>query len=161
MSGRMHSYEVDLHWTGNGQQGSVPFRRHVRDYTLSIEGKPPIAGSSDRVFRGDPSRWNPEDLLVASLAACHKLWYMGLCVDAGITVVAYDDHATGTMVEDETGAGQFVEVVLRPDVTIAVGGDLDAAMALHEIAHARCFIARSVNFAVEHEPSIRFADPER
>ena len=47
-----------------------------------------IAGSADPAFRGDRTRYNPEDLLVASLAACHMLWYLHLAADAGVVVVA-------------------------------------------------------------------------
>jgi organic hydroperoxide reductase OsmC/OhrA len=78
MGDRTHRYEVKLLWTG-GTALAVPFGKHDRSYDLQSLGKPTLPGSSDAVFRGNPSRWNPEDLLVASLSACHHLWYMGLC----------------------------------------------------------------------------------
>jgi organic hydroperoxide reductase OsmC/OhrA len=137
---------------------AVPFGKHDRSYDLQAPGKPKIAGSSDAVFRGHPSRWNPEDLLVASLSACHHLWYMGLCAAAGIVVLAYEDAADGMMIEEEAnGAGQFVHVTLRPRVTLAPGSDRQKALALHHTAHERCFIARSVNFPVEHAPIVEIA----
>lgn len=82
------------------------------------------------------------------------LWFLHLCADAGITVIGYVDDASGTMEEDIGGGGRFVEVVLRPRVT--VGGLADAAplRALHDAAHAKCFIARSVNFPVRCEPQV-------
>lgn len=149
---REHRYEVHLAWTG-GQQGSSPFRNHSRDYLLISGTKPPISGSADPVFRGNPARWNPEELLVASLAACHQLWYLGLCAAAGIVVVAYEDDAEGVMRETSPGgAGAFTEVVLRPRVVLAPASDLATAEALHHQAHERCFIARSVNFPVTLVP---------
>ncbi len=149
MGSRTHHYRVALNWTGGSDAGSH------RDYMLTAPGKPPIAGSSDSVFRGDAARWNPEDLLVASLSACHQLWYLGLCAAAGIEVTAYADQAEGTMTEVSAGgAGQFTEVVLRPRVTLAAGADTAKALALHQQAHANCFIARSVNFPVRHEPVV-------
>lgn len=153
MAPRSHTYRTHLTWTG--ATAGVPFRNHRRDYRITASGKPPLAGSCDPVFRGDATRWNPEDLLVASLSACHQLWYLGLCAAACIEVLAYEDKAEGTMVEEAAGgAGQFTSVVLRPQVTIAGGADVAKATALHAEAHDRCFIARSVNFPVRCEPAV-------
>src|SRR3954468_19455386 len=130
MAARAHTYRTRLTWTG--AVATVPFRSHRRDYRIEATGKPAIEGSSDAVFRGDAARWNPEDLLVASLSACHQLWYLGLCAAAGIEVLTYEDAAEGTMVEDSAGgAGQFIEVVLRPRVTLRAGTDAGKAQALH------------------------------
>lgn len=125
--------------------------------TLAVDGKPDIAASSDKPFRGDPARWNPEDLLLGALSECHLLSYLHACVQAGVVVVAYTDDASGTMVEDGRGSGAFTEVVLRPTVTIADASMRDAATAAHAQAHAWCFIANSVNFPVRHEPTILVA----
>ena len=161
MADRRHHYGTRLVWTG-GKERTESFRNHVRAYEISAPGKPVIAGSSDPVFRGDAGRWNPEELLVASLSACHKLWYMGLCAAAGIVVLAYEDVAEGIMVEEEAGrAGQFVQVMLRPRVTLAPGSDRQKAELLHQTAHAKCFIARSMNFPVMHEPVVEIAHPHR
>jgi organic hydroperoxide reductase OsmC/OhrA len=150
MTARTHIYRTHLTWTGS--EAAVSFRRHNRSYRITAGDKAPIEGSSDAVFRGDASRWNPEDLLVASLSACHQLWYLGLCAAEGIEVVAYEDAAEGTMVEESSGgAGAFTEVVLRPRVIVASEVDVARARVLHTIAHENCFIARSVNFPVRHE----------
>src|SRR5690242_19016254 len=147
MATRTHTYRTHLTWTG--ADPAVPFRNHRRDYHISAEGKPPIAGSSDAVFRGDAARWNPEDLLVASLSACHQLWFLSMYAASGIEVLAYEDATAGSMVEESAGgAGQFTEVVLRPRVTVRAGADAAKAQALHAVAHDKCFIARSVNFPV-------------
>jgi organic hydroperoxide reductase OsmC/OhrA len=157
MSAGTHSYQTRLIWTGG--TASVPFRNHDRSYRIDAPGKPRIPGSSDKVFRGDARRWNPEDLLVAALSACHHLWYMGLCAAAGIVVLAYEDMAEGEMVEESPGEpGQFVRVTLRPKVTLAPDSDKDRALALHATAHENCFVARSVNFAVEHFPIVKVAE---
>lgn len=120
-------------------------------------GPTPIAGSSDPAFRGDPGRWNPEQLLTASLAQCHLLWYLHLCAAAGVVVTAYTDDASGTMVEDADGGGRFTEVILRPRVLVAAPGMAGQAAALHRAAHEKCFIAASVAFPVRHEPTIMVA----
>jgi organic hydroperoxide reductase OsmC/OhrA len=132
--------------------GTSGYRDYRRSHDISGAGKETINGSSDPLFRGDAKRWNPEELLVASLSACHQLWYLHLCADAGVVVEAYEDEAQGVMEEAEDGGGRFVEVILRPRVRIAWGSDKTRALSLHLQAHAKCFIARSVNFPVRCEP---------
>ena len=151
--GREHRYNVTVTWTGNTGTGTSGYRSYERRHEIAAEGKPAIGASSDPVFRGDRTRWNPEELLVAALSSCHQLSYLHLCADAGIVVVEYVDHAEGWMVETPDGSGQFTRVVLRPKVTISAG-DAAKAKELHHEAHAKCFIARSVNFPVECEPEI-------
>lgn len=150
---RRHIYQVSVRWTGNTGSGTSGYRDYERSHEISATGKPSIFGSSDPAFRGDRTRWNPEDLLVASLSTCQKLWFLHLCSEAGIVVTAYVDEATGVMEESDDGGGQFVEVVLRPKVTLARGSDAVQARVLHQTAHSKCFIARSVNFPVRCEPS--------
>ncbi len=150
---REHTYSVELDWTGNAGSGTSSYGAYSRAHELRVVGKPPILGSSDSGFRGDPARWNPEELLVASLAACHQLWYLHLCAIAGIVVESYSDRASGVMLEEDGGAGQFASVTLRPHARLAPGADEQKALRLHQEAARMCFIARSVSFPVHHEPS--------
>jgi organic hydroperoxide reductase OsmC/OhrA len=152
MPGREHRYTPTVTWTGNSGSGTSGYKAYSRDHVISIAGRPDIAGSSDPAFRGDPTRHNPEDLLVASLSACHMLWYLHLASEAGIVVVEYRDMAEGVMVEVAVRGGWFERVTLRPVVTIAAGGNISRAEALHEAAHGKCFIANSMNFPVLCEP---------
>ncbi len=151
---KIHGYAVGVHWSAAGGEGTKTYRRYSRNHTIAVEGKPPIAASSDPAFRGDPGRYNPEELLVASLSSCHLLWYLHLCATNGVTVVEYRDDAEGTMKEDTGGAGEFVLVRLRPVVTVSPESDRSRALQLHHEAHDLCFIARSVKFAVEVEAQI-------
>jgi organic hydroperoxide reductase OsmC/OhrA len=151
-----HSYDVRVEWTGNLGSGTDGYRAYSRDHELLADGKTSIAGSSDPAFRGDRARWNPEELLVASVAQCHMLWYLHLCTVAGVVVTDYRDHAHGVMTMDATGGGgQITEVVLGPRVTVADASMEEKARALHGDVHAVCFIARSVNFPITHQPVIR------
>lgn len=148
-----HHFAVEMRWTGNQGTGTSGYRAYGRDHEISAAQKShAIAGSSDRTFHGDSSRYNPEELLIAALSSCHMLAYLHLCADAGIVVTAYEDAAKGTMVLNRDGSGQFTEVVLSPVVTLADPSQQDAANALHHRAHELCFIARSVNFEVRCEP---------
>jgi organic hydroperoxide reductase OsmC/OhrA len=155
MAGDEHRYEVVNEWTGNQGTGTSAYRAYARTYDLRspIDGKPAIPGTSDPAYRGDPRRWNPEELLVAALSGCHELWYLHLCAVNGIVVTAYEDRAEGWMPVDAKGVGGFRRVLLRPRVTIA-SGDPDRARALHADAHRMCNVASSVNFTVDHEPEI-------
>lgn len=153
MSKGTHTYTVRVVWDGNRGRGTADYRAYGREHTISAGAKPDIPGSSDPAFRGNADRWNPEDLLVAATSACHKLWYLHLCADAGIAVQSYVDDAIGTMVEDAQG-GRFTRVVLRPRVVIRAGDDAALAARLHQQAHAKCYIANSVNFPVICEPAI-------
>lgn len=154
MDEKEHRYAVRVVWTGNTGAGTVQYRGYERAHEIAATGKPTIKGSADAMFRGDPARWNPEELLVASLSACHKLWYLGLCSQEGVVVVSYEDDAEGVMTEEASGAGQFTSVTLRPRITISVNSEEAVARSLHARAHEMCFIARSMNFPVHHEPTI-------
>ncbi|OZI28100.1 peroxiredoxin [Bordetella genomosp. 1] len=147
-----HHYRVTVTWTGNTGSGTSGYRDYRRDHVVSAAGRPAIAGSSDPAFRGDASRWNPEDLLLASASACHQLWYLHLCADAGIAVLAYEDSAEATMVDGE--GGHFTRIVLRPRVTVRAGDDLALAERLHHAAHAQCFVANSLKTPIDCVPVI-------
>jgi organic hydroperoxide reductase OsmC/OhrA len=158
---RSHTYEISVLWTGNRGTGTSDFRSYDRAHEVSADGPHLIEGSSDPGFRGDKTRWNPEQLLVVSLSQCHMLWYLHLAADAGVTVVAYSDDAVGTMVEEPDGSGHFTEVVLRPHVIVADPAMVATAESLHGRIGDFCFIARSVNFPVRHEPVTAVAEAAR
>ena len=152
--GREHRYRATVTWTGNLGEGTADYRSYSRDHEVSGAGKPVLPGSSDPAFRGDPERWNPDELLVAALSQCHMLWFLHLCAVNGIVVISYADDARGIMAERGDGAGEFTAVTLRPRAAIADPGQADRALELHEEAGRLCFIARSVNFPVSCEPVI-------
>ena len=153
MSGKQHTYRADIVWTGNRGVGTRGYRDYGREHEIRSGGKPAISGSSDPKFRGDAARWNPEELLVGSLSACHQLWYLHLCSAGGVVVTAYEDRAEGVMIETEDGGGHFASVTLRPHARLAAGSDPVRAAALHHDAHEMCFVANSVNFPVAVEPT--------
>lgn len=157
-----HHYELTATWQGDQGTGTSGYRDYSRDVTITVEGKPDLLASADKPFRGDPGRWNPEDMLIASLAECHLLSYLHACVKAGVVVVAYSDRASGVMREDGRGGGAFTEVLLRPEVIVTDQSMIAAAESAHDDAHRMCFIANSVSFPVRHEASVsaaRAAEP--
>jgi organic hydroperoxide reductase OsmC/OhrA len=151
-----HAYTVTVEWTGDLGSGTSDYRAYSRDHDLLADGKPPISASSDPAFRGDRTRWNPEELLLAALSECHMLTYLHLCAVSGVTVVGYEDRAHGVVAMDRRGGGgQFTEAVLRPEVTVADESMVERAGQLHEDVPSLCFIARSVNFPVHHDAVTR------
>jgi organic hydroperoxide reductase OsmC/OhrA len=153
-----HGYKARLIWDGNLGDGTSTYGGYGRKYRVQIDGKPELKGSADPMFRGDRDAYNPEDLFVASLSACHLLSYLALCARSKINVIAYEDDASGVLKLRPDGGGSFESVILRPVVTITPESDERRAMELHETAHDLCFIAASVSIPVQHEPQIRIAD---
>jgi len=152
-----HNYNLTITWTGNKGAGTSNYQSYERSHTIAIDGKPEILGSSDPNFQGDKSKYNPEELLLASLSSCHMLWYLHLCAEAKIIVLNYIDNATGTMVETANGGGHFTEVTLKPVVTLSENSMLKEALKLHQKANELCFIANSVKFPVHHQPEFKIA----
>jgi len=149
-----HKFQVTTRWTGNLGTGTSAYAAYSRNHEISAPGKATHIEGSSAVKRGDHSRYNPEELLVGALSACHMLWALHYCADAGIVVTEYVDDAHGEMVERGDGSGEFTSVVLRPRMKITDPARVEDAIAVHGRVHAVCAIARSVNFAVSCEPSV-------
>jgi organic hydroperoxide reductase OsmC/OhrA len=154
---KTHTYRTTVRWTGNQGSGTSAYRAYSRNHEISAVGKPVVPASSDPAFNGDPGRYNPEDLLVASLSGCHMLWYLHLCAVNKVVVLEYEDNAAGIMEQTADRGGHFVEVTLHPTITITAQSNLDTARRLHHDAHEKCFIANSVNFPVRVQPEFRAA----
>ena len=152
---KTHHYQTKVVWTGNEGSGTSSYKAYNRNHTISVTGKSaPILGSSDPAFRGDKTRYNPEEMLLASLSACHLLWYLHLCSIHDVVVIEYIDQATGVMEETENGSGRFTEVVLHPSITVEKENMIAKAITLHHEANQMCFIANSCNFSVKHAPHV-------
>jgi organic hydroperoxide reductase OsmC/OhrA len=152
MAGKEHRYRLTMTWTGNTGDGTATYKSYERAHVITAPGKADIAGSSDKNFRGDASRWNPEDLLVASASTCHMLWYLHLCAVNGVVVLDYRDEPEGLMIEEANGSGAFARVVLRPHIKLSAESDEAKARELHHEAHKMCFIANSVKCDIATEP---------
>jgi organic hydroperoxide reductase OsmC/OhrA len=147
-----HNFKLTIKWTGNKGTGTSRYDAYERSHSILAVGKPELLASSDPAFKGDGTKYNPEDMLIASLSSCHMLWYLHLCADAGVIVEDYTDNATGTLLVLPKGGGHFSEVTLNPVVTVTEKSMIDRANELHKQANEKCFIANSVNFKVHHNP---------
>lgn len=145
-----HLYTLTVKWTGNIGADTPDYLSYERSHMISANGKPEIIGSSDPHYRGDSSKYNPEELFLSSLSSCHMLWFLHLCSDRKILIVEYIDNPEGTMVTNHSGAGRFIEVTLNPFITLRDNHTQMATLEeLHILAHQRCFIANSVNFPIK------------
>jgi organic hydroperoxide reductase OsmC/OhrA len=152
---KTHHYDIQVRWTGNQGAGTSSYTAYARNHEISAAGKQIVLpGSSDPAFRGDAARYNPEELLVASLSACHMLWVLHLCADRKIVVTSYEDRASGEMSMEKDGSGKFTRVTLHPKMQITSADQVSAALQAHHRAHQLCFIANSVNFDVTVDPEI-------
>lgn len=149
-----HHFSTSVFWTGNRGTGTSGYRDYGRDHSVTAAGVPALLGSADRTFHGDRDRWNPELLLIAALSQCHMLSYLHVAVLHGVAVTQYEDSATGTMVLNADGSGQFSSVTLNPRIAVAEPAMAELALSLHAEASRKCFIARSVNFPVHHVPGM-------
>jgi organic hydroperoxide reductase OsmC/OhrA len=150
-----HNYNLTIKWTGNTGTGTSNYKEFERSHSILVDHKAEILGSSDPAFRGDKTKHNPEDLLLASISSCHMLWYLHLCAMAGIIVTDYIDNATAILVETENGGGKFTEATLHPIVTITDISMTEKANELHKKANELCFVANSLNFPVNHKPTTK------
>jgi len=148
---KTHEFTSEIVWTGDRGAGTAHHRGYDRTWRSVTAGQPAMVCSNDPMLGGDPSKPNPEDLLLSSLAACHMLWYLHLASEAGIVVRGYEDAPLGVGETGSRGEGRFVRAVLRPTIRVERGADLTKADALHAAVHAFCFIARSVNFPISYE----------
>jgi organic hydroperoxide reductase OsmC/OhrA len=148
---KQHNYSLTVKWTGNKGEGTNGYKSYERSHEIVIDGKEIIKGSSDPAFLGDNTKYNPEELLLASISSCHMLWYLHLCSDADIVVTNYVDNAKGIMEETVDGGGKFTSVTLYPTITLKNISQQENANALHSKANELCFIANSLNFKVQHQ----------
>ena len=152
-AGTEHRFEARVTWPKVAGT-STATTSFARDYALSLNDKPELLGSGPTVFQGNAAGLNPEEMFTASVTACHMLTYLALAAYRKLTVTSYEDHGTALLQKVGPGKLKFTEVVLRPRVKIAAGGDLALAQKLHHDAHEACFVANSVNFPIRVEASI-------
>ena len=149
----MGSYDATVSWESDGQFASGKYSRR---FLMRFDGGAEVLGSSSpHVVRpplSDPAGVDPEEALVASVSACHMLWFLALAKEAGFDISSYRDEASAKMGKDERGKVALTRITLRP--TILFEGRQPTAEELgrlHEEAHERCFIANSLRTPIEVE----------
>lgn len=144
-------FKVEINWQEKPKEELEANRRIAKNHVVCMEGKPDLPVSAAKIFKGDPNLYNPEELLLSSLASCHMMSYLYCCAQEKIEVIAYTDSAEALLETSEDGSGRVSQVTLHPIVTIANEKQMQQALELHIKANELCFIANSCNFPVLHE----------
>ena len=147
-----HLFKAKLDWFFSVTEKDSPSKTYQKSHRITIEDKAVLQVSAAKVFKGDPSLYNPEDLLLSSVVSCHMMSYLYVCEQSGIEVLSYSDEAEATLEVLANGSGRFVNVKLYPKVIIANKEKIAEALLLHQKANELCFIANSCNFPIEHFP---------
>ena len=148
----MHRYEATVTWRRDGAAFSD--NRYSRGHEWSFDGGIRVPASSSPAVVPEPmslaNAVDPEEALVAATASCHMLWFLSLAAKRGYVVERYEDAAFGVMGKVDGGKVAFTQITLRPAIAFAGDKQPDAAAiaALHERAHAECFIANSLRCPV-------------
>jgi organic hydroperoxide reductase OsmC/OhrA len=144
----MAEHHIHLAW----DKGDAPFtyNDYPRNHALSFKnGQETVIASAAPAYKGDATKADPEDLLVASLSSCHMLSFLAIANKKKVTVTAYEDDAVGFL-ENDNGTLWIARVILRPKVTC--DADAGTLAQIHHLAHEACFIANSVKTDVRIEP---------
>jgi organic hydroperoxide reductase OsmC/OhrA len=142
-------FPITLTWTGN----TLDEAYSRSGDTAKPGGQAAIPVSSTQAFGGDPSRWNPEELLASALATCHMLTFLALAAKTRLEVRGYQDQAQSTM-DTVDRITKVVEIALRPTITVAAGTDVAKVEELFQKAHKYCIIANSITAKVVMEPKV-------
>jgi organic hydroperoxide reductase OsmC/OhrA len=148
-------FRSHLVWSGAAASLTGDTKTLNRDMEVSFEGTT-LPMSAAPSYHGDPSRANPEQLLVAAVSACQALTFLSLCARKGIEVAGYTDAAQGTL-EMIDGKMRMSAVTLHPHIALEEGSDELEVGALIDRAHRQCFIANSVSATIHIEPSFERA----
>jgi organic hydroperoxide reductase OsmC/OhrA len=141
------TYRCSLEWSGSNKE----YNTFDRNHRVAFEGKAGLTMTAAPEYKGDPTKLDPEDLLVAALASCQMLTFLAIASMSKVEVLAYRDAAVGK-VEKADGKMKMTTVVLKPKIVLAPGSNLDRAAGLVTKAHEQCFIANSVTTQVVVEP---------
>ncbi len=150
----VHRYQTRCTWSGST---GVGYEHYRRDHEMSATpATAALALSSDPAFRGDPSRLNPEQLLVMAASSCQLLSFLAVAARARLNVLSYEDDAEGIMPEDDKPV-RIVAIHLRPRIVLATGSAEEARVRqLVELAHRECYIANSLKTEITVEPVIEW-----
>jgi organic hydroperoxide reductase OsmC/OhrA len=136
-----HHYDAMLTWNGHGPAA------------IGSQGRPTIAGGAPPEFDGEPGRWSPEHLLLASLNLCLQATFESLARRKGLEVAAYRSHAVATLAPIPDGLG-FTYLALEVEIEARPEDHNDVRDTLMHAKH-HCIVARALNAPVHMSISLR------
>lgn len=150
-----HKFHLNLEWNNKEIENST---RTIKNHVVQVFGKDSLNISAAKSFKGDPSLYNPEDLLLASLTSCHMMSYLYCCNKNNIQVTSYVDNSEAILEVHDDGSGRIIKAILNPVVEVVELSQLELARSLHGEANKLCFIANSCNFLIEHNVQVKVKD---
>ena len=153
-----HYFKASLQWNLKSEADFKSKKIYTKNHTISFEGKESISVSAAKVFKGDPTLVNPEDLLLSSVTSCHMMSYLYVCQQNNIEILSYQDHSEAILEVNSDGSGKITKIILNPTIKIKDESKIDLAISLHKKANQLCFIANSCNFPILHHPSVYAED---
>jgi len=157
----VHRYRTQVTWQGSTGVGYDHYDRTHRAATIPATVDLELA--SDPTFRGDPTKLNPEELLVLAATSCQLLSFLAIAARARVDVVAYRDDAEAEMPEGEKPV-RITRITLRPQITVRVARDRSEEQErarierLVALGHQECYVANSLRTDVIVEPTVTFID---
>ena len=113
-----------------------------------------IEFSAPPEFGGEAEMWSPETFLLAAVASCFISTFRAISEYSKFDSVALDVTVDGK-VEKEQGGFRFVEVTVRPVLTVATDEDTDKGLKLLLKSESACLVSRSLNARVSIEPVVQ------
>jgi organic hydroperoxide reductase OsmC/OhrA len=142
---KTYEFPVDIHWLDG------------RLTRASVDGKPDLEVATPPEFKhGISGVWSPEDLLVASAAACYAVTLLAVAERRGVPLRGLDVSARGRVGQRSEGPLAFTGIELGVDVVTDAGFE-EEAHAAGEAAERGCLIAASLDTPIHLELNVRVA----
>lgn len=142
-----HLFRSRLKWIQK-----IESKNTFKNHNIEIAGKETLQLSAAKAFKGDPTKHNPEDLLLSAVSSCHMMSYLYCCQKNGIEILKYEDNTTAVLETNMKGGGEIILVELQPVIQLKDFSQIDLALQLHQEASQLCFIANSCKFPVKYYP---------
>jgi organic hydroperoxide reductase OsmC/OhrA len=132
---KVHRYGVRTHRAGSQR------------VDLEAPGKPVLHVATPPEFRnGIPGVWSPEELLVASFAACYELTAVAIAEYKGLPLHTIRVDATGH-VERKDGAYRFMLLELDVELETDAGREHELEHVA-EVAKERCLVGSALDVPI-------------
>ncbi len=143
----MSEHHATISWQRNGTEFTYLSYNRAHDWRFTAAT---VAASATKEYRGDETRVNPEEALVAALSSCHMLTFLAVAAKRKFSLDSYEDSAVGVLEKNAEGKLAITRVTLRPKIVWSPGVSVspEELAKLHHDAHAGCFIANSVKTEV-------------
>jgi peroxiredoxin-like protein len=121
--------------------------------TVSTDGRPDLRTAPPADFDGPGDAWSPEHLLLAAVETCFLFTLRSIAKASKLDFTKLTLSGEGT-VDRKEGVTRFIEIVLRPVLTVPKGTDLDRARRIVEKSEKACLVSASLATPVRLEPEI-------